>query len=182
MDTDHETDVVASLAVTLDGYVCRDDGDVDYLEKYSIEEFDFDAWVAQIGALIMGRTTYEQTIGWGWLWGDRPTMVLTTRSGLAVPEGANVRFHSAPTAEAVRAFSAETPKRLWVFGGGRVVTDALLGGAVDTLDITVIPEAIGTGIPLFAEPYAGAMRVAQTVPYANGAVRLVYEIGATDSE
>jgi len=180
MQADQETDVVASLAITLDGYVSRLDGSVDYLEKYPIEDFDFDEWVARVGALIMGRTTYEQTIGWGWIWGDRPTMVLTNESGLAVPEGADVQFHSGPTAEAVRAFSAETPKRLWVFGGGRVVTDALLGGSVDTLDITIVPEAIGTGIALFVEPYAGAMRATQTVPYSNGAVRLVYDLGASD--
>lgn len=179
--TDEETDVVASLAVTLDGYVSRVDGRVDYLEKYPIEDFDFDCWVALVGALIMGRLTYEQTAGWGWIWGDRPTMVLMTKSGLPVPDGADIRFSSAPTAEAVQAFSAETPKRLWVFGGGRVVTEAMLGGAVDTLDITVIPESIGAGIPLFSEPYAGPTSVTKTVPYSNGAVRLVYDLGPADA-
>jgi dihydrofolate reductase len=177
MGTLYETDVVASLALTLDGYVCRPDGAVDYLEKYTIEDFDFDAWAEDIGALIMGRTTYEQTIGWGWVWGDRPTMVLTTKDGLAVPEGANVEFSAAPTPDAVRAFSARTPKRLWVFGGGQVITEALLGGVVDVLDITVMPEAIGDGIPLFSEPFDGPMSVAQTVPYKNGALRIVYELG-----
>ena len=171
-----KSDVVASLAVSLDGYVAQADGGVDYLEKYPIETFDFDAWTADIGALIMGSTTYEQTIGWGWMWGDRPTLVLTTRTDLPVPEGANIRFEAMPTAEAIRSFSAETPKRLWVFGGGRVVTEGLLGGAIDTLDITVMPEALGTGIPLFSEPFSGPMSLVQTVPYPNGAVRLVYEL------
>ena len=44
MQADQETDVVASLAITLDGYVSRLDGSVDYLEKYPIEDFDFDEW------------------------------------------------------------------------------------------------------------------------------------------
>jgi len=70
-------DVVASVAMTLDGYIARSDGAVDYLEKYPLTDFNFDAWVEQVGALAMGRTTYEQSLEWGWIWGDRPTMVLT---------------------------------------------------------------------------------------------------------
>jgi dihydrofolate reductase len=171
----NDSDVVASLAVTLDGYVCRADGTVDYLENYPIEEFDFDAFLAGIGALIMGSTSYVQAVEWGWMWGDLPTMVLTTRANLPVPEGADICFAALPTAEAIRSFSAETPKRLWVFGGGRVATDGLRGGAVDTLDITVMPLAIGNGIPLFADAYDGPMRLVDSVAYANGAVRLVYD-------
>ncbi len=170
-----EDDVVAMLAVTLDGYVSRPDGTVDYLEKYPIEEFDFDGFVAGVGGLIMGRTSYEQLLDWGWTWGDRPTMVLTSRTDLAIPDGANITFANTPTGEAIRAFSEATPKRLWVFGGGRVVTDGLRAGAIDTLDITVMPEAIGSGIPLFTDPYDGPMTLEQAVPFPNGAVRLVYK-------
>ena len=136
-----ESDVVASLAVSLDGYVAEADGSVGFLEKYPIE--DFDAFVDGIGALIMGSTSYIQAVEWGWMWGDRPTMVLTTRTDLPVPDDANIRFGATPTAAAIRSFSAETPKRLWVFGGGKVVTEGLVGGAIDTLDITLMPEALG---------------------------------------
>jgi len=171
----HDSDVVASLAVSLDGYVAEVDGSVGFLEKYPIEEFDFDAFVDGIGALIMGSTSYVQAAEWGWMWGDRPTMVLTTRTDLPVPEGANIRFAATPTATAIRSFSAETPKRLWVFGGGKVVTEGLMGGAIDTLDITLMPEALGSGIPLFSDAYDGPMQLVESVPYANGAVRLVYD-------
>jgi len=174
-EAERTDDVVASLAVTLDGYVCRSDGAVDYLEAHPIADFDFDTWADRIGALVMGRTTYEQTVGWGWTWDDRPTLVLTSATDLPVPDGADVTFRAAPTAQAVRDWSAATPKRLWVFGGGAVVTEALLGGAVDTLDITVMPEAIGDGIPLFTKPYAGPLQVIETVAYDNGALRIVYD-------
>jgi dihydrofolate reductase len=170
-----ESDVVASLAVSLDGYVAEADGSVGFLEKYPIEEFDFDSFVDGIGALIMGSTSYVQAVEWGWMWGDRPTMVLTTRTDLPVPDGADIRFAATPTAAAIRSFSAETPKRLWVFGGGKVVTEGLVGGAIDTLDITLMPEALGSGIPLFADAYDGPMRLIESVAYPNGAFRLVYD-------
>jgi len=170
-----DSDIVASLAVSLDGHIAGTDGSVDFLQKHPLEDFDFDAFVADIGALIMGSTTYEQSLQWGWIWGGRPTMVLTTRTGLEVPDGANITFAEMPTAEAIRSFAAVTPMRLWVFGGGRVVTDGLRNGAIDTLDITVMPEALGAGIPLLTDAYPGPMKLTASVPYANGAVRLVYQ-------
>jgi dihydrofolate reductase len=62
-----------------------------------------------------------------------------------------------------------------VFGGGKVVTDALIGGAIDTLDITVMPEALGNGLPLFTDAYGGPMRLLETTVFSNGAFRLVYD-------
>jgi dihydrofolate reductase len=168
-------DVVAGLALSLDGYIAAADGSVGFLENYPIDEADFEAFVAGIGGLITGSTTYEQAVGWGWLWGDLPTMVLTTRPDLPVPEGADVRFSAAPTAEAIRSFSAATPKRLWVFGGARVIGDGLRGGAIDTLDLTVVPEVLGKGIPLFNAP-VGPLRLESTKRYASGAVRLIYHV------
>ena len=168
-------DVVASLAVTMDGYICRPDGAVDNLDKYPIEEFDFDAWSSRIGALVMGRTSYEQTVGWGWTWGDRPTLVLTNATNLPVPDDANITFRAEGTAPAIADWSQKTPGRLWVFGGGSVVTAALRGGVVDTLDITVVPEAIGEGIPLFDGAFEGPVAMLEAIPFSNGAVRLVYD-------
>ena len=100
------SDVVASLAVTLDMYVSRPDGSVDYLDKFTDTDYDFDAFAATIGGLVMGSASYEQAAGWGWMWGDRPTVVMTTRSGLPVPDGADVTFSSGSTADEVRALAA----------------------------------------------------------------------------
>ncbi len=172
----NNSDVVACLAVTMDMYIARTDGSFDYLAAYPMPGFDFDAWTDQCGALIMGRKTYEVLLNDDWAWGDRPTMVLTSKLSLPIPAGANVVFSSAPTAEAVREFSAVTPKRLWVFGGGDVVTTAMLGGAIDVLDIVVMPEALGSGIPLFTEPIKRPMRLTEATPFEDGVVRLVYEI------
>ena len=47
--------------------------------------------------------------------------------------------------------------------------------AIDTLDITVMPEALGAGIPLFTDTYPGPMKLTASVPHANGAIRLVHQ-------
>ncbi len=176
-ERDRSEDVVASVAVTIDGYIARTDGSVDYLDKYPLEEFGFADWVGRVGAFVMGRTTYEPMSQGGWMWGDRPTLVLTTREDLPVSDGSNVTFSSAATADAIESFRqrADVTGRIWVFGGGRVITDALNGGAVDTLDLTVMPEALGDGIPLFTEEFLGPLRPLEAVSYDNGAVGLVFD-------
>ena len=63
-----------------------------------------------------------------------------------------------------------------MFGGGRVVTDGILGGAIDTLDLMVIPEAIGSGIPLFTAPVPGPLRLVESTTYSGGAIRAVYDL------
>ncbi len=170
------SDVVALLAITLDGYIARADGSVDFLDAHPVEEFDFDEFADTVGGLVMGRHTYEQTVGFGWTWGARPTTVLTTRQNLEVPAGADIWFSSEPTADAIRALAAECDQRVWVFGGGRVVTDGILGGAVDTLDLTIVPEVLGAGLPLFTAPVPGPFRLVESIRYSGGANRLVYDL------
>ena len=175
-----DNEVVAQVAVSLDLYIAEDDGGVDFLEKHSVADYDFDAFSETIGGLVIGSTTYVQAVGFGWVWDDLPTLVLTSRDDLPTPDGADVRFAAMPTPEAIRSFSAETPKRLWVMGGGRVISEGLAGGAIDTLDLMVMPEVLGSGIPLFAEPYDGPMRLVTTEHYEGDAVRVVYETSDRD--
>ncbi|MCJ7780602.1 MAG: hypothetical protein MUQ27_07235 [Acidimicrobiia bacterium] len=56
-----------------------------------------------------------------------------------------------------------------------MITDGVVAGVIDTLDVTVMPEAIGGGIPLFAGPYAGQMDLIESTVFSNGAVRLIYQ-------
>jgi len=168
-------ETVANLAVSLDFYIAESDGTVDFLSNYKIADYDFEAFAATIGGLITGSTTYEQAVGFGWYWSDKPTLVLTTRTDLAVPEGADVRFTDEPTPDAIRRFAAEIPGRLWVFGGGQVITEGLRAGAIDTLELMVIPQALGSGIPLFTEPYDGPMKLVDAIQHEDGAVLLVYD-------
>jgi dihydrofolate reductase len=63
-----------------------------------------------------------------------------------------------------------------VFGGGRVVSDGILGGAIDTLDLTVVPEVLGSGIPPFTAPVPGPFALVESTRYAGGAIRLIYDL------
>lgn len=166
-------EVIAYVAVSLDGYIAGDGGTVGFLEEFGSDEYNFHGFMDSIGALVMGSATYEQILDFGWPYGDLPGLVLTTRT-LEVPEGVDITFSSGPTAEAIRDFANTAEKRVWVVGGGKVITDGLIGGGIDILELYVMPTALGSGVPLFSEPYGGPLRVTDQATYNNGAVKLVY--------
>lgn len=167
------SDVVAYVAVSLDGFIAESDGSVTFLDDFGSDEYGFHDFMDGIGATVMGSTTYEQVLGFGWPYGDLSTLVLTSRS-LETPEGATVTFSSERTGDAIRAFAAETDKRVWVIGGGRVVTAALQAGVVDTLELYVMPKVLGSGIPLFTEPCDQPLTLVETDTFTDGVVKLLY--------
>ncbi|MEN8041407.1 MAG: dihydrofolate reductase family protein [Actinomycetota bacterium] len=170
------SDVVAYLAVSLDGFIAESDGTVSFLEDFGSEEYGFHDFFDQVGALVMGSTTYEQALSFGWPYGETPTLVLTSRN-LDMPDDASVSFSSGRTGEAINDFGSVTDERIWVIGGGKVVTAALQAGVIDTLELYVMPVALGQGIPLFTEPCEGPLNLVESQAFSNGVIKLVYEVG-----
>lgn len=170
------TDVVAYLAVSLDGFIAEADGGVHFLDDFGSDEYGYDDFIENIGAAVMGSATYEQVVGFGWPYEDMPTLVLTSRQ-MDVPEGADITFSSERTGDAIDVFCAPIVKRVWVIGGGKVVTAALQAGAVDTLELYVMPVVLGQGVPLFTEPCEGPLKLIESKAFSNGVVRLVYTPG-----
>lgn len=170
------TDVVAYLAVSLDGFIAEADGGVHFLDEFGTDEYGYDDFIEGVGAAVMGSATYEQVVGFGWPYGDMPTLVLTSRQ-IDTPEGANITFSSERTGDAMTVFCAPITKRVWVIGGGKVVTAALQAGSVNTLELYVMPVVLGRGVPLFTEPCEGPLTLTESKAFSNGVVKLVYTLG-----
>lgn len=166
-------DVIAYVAVSLDGFIAGDEGSVGFLEDYGSEEYDFHGFIESVGAVAMGSATYEQILGWGWPYGTIPGLVLTHRA-LDTPDGVDITFSSAPTGEAIRTYAATADKRLWVVGGGKVILDGLREGAIDVLELYVMPVVLGSGVPLFPGSYDGPLDLTESHAFTNGVVKLVY--------
>lgn len=171
------TDTIAYVAISLDGYIAGEGGSVDFLESFGSEEYDFQGFMAQVGGLVMGSTTYEQIVGWGWPYGDTPGLVLTSRE-LPTADGAYVEFGSGETGDEISAYAARTESRVWVVGGGRVIIDGMNAGAIDILEMYVMPVALGTGVPLFPEAFSGTLTLTESKPFTNGVVMLRYDVSA----
>lgn len=179
--------VTIHMAASLDGFVARKDGSVDWME--TADEFaggetlepDFvDAFLASIDCYVMGSHTYETALGFekqgfGWAYGDKPTFVLTSRKLPRARE--SVEFHSGDLTQFVNEQLRVSYRNIWVVGGSAVAADCLRHGLVDELRYSILPVLIGQGIPFFAKLDGDvSLHLTESKAYKSGMVELTYDV------
>jgi dihydrofolate reductase len=172
--------VWAYMGMSVDGFIARRDGGLDFLEVNDGSEggqgFTFEAFMAGIDALVMGRRTFEVVRGFGKWPYDKPVVVLS-RSGVdtswAPP---SVSVMSGEPAAVVAALAGRGWRDLYV-DGGETVMAFLRAGLVDRLVITRVPVLVGQGIPLFGSLLRDVrLRHVRTDTMAGGLVQTQYEV------
>src|SRR5882724_13699196 len=90
------------IATSLDGFIARLDGGLDWLPPGGGEEHGYDAFMATVDALVIGRRTFEKVLTFdAWPYGEKPVFVLSTRTLTPAPAGAVVERLSGAPAEIV---------------------------------------------------------------------------------
>lgn len=153
------------IATSLDGFVAREDGRIDWLEAANAslppgEDCGYREFIAGIDALVLGRRSFERLLAFAsWPYGELPVAVLSRRP-LVIPEGLppSVRATQETPAELVARFAADGARHLCV-DGGQTVQSFLAAGLIDELTLTVVPVLLGRGRPLFG-PLAGDVALA----------------------
>jgi dihydrofolate reductase len=139
------------IATSRDGFIAGLDDDLSWLpDGHAGEDYGYDAFIAETGAIIMGRRTYDVVEGFGidWPYGDTPVFVLTSRP-LETDER-TVRPVRGTPAEILARVREVTDRGVYV-DGGDVIRQFLDAGLIDEATITVIPIDIGAGVPLFTD-------------------------------
>ena len=92
----------AFVGTSLDGFIARTDGGLDFLDHGGNEPHGYEEFTATIDAMVLGRKTYETVLGFGgWAYGPMPVFVLSNGTPPAPPAGAAVEFLSGPPSEIV---------------------------------------------------------------------------------
>ena len=186
-ELDADSRVTIHMAVSLDGFVARKDGSVDWLESSDefVEGATLDpefvaAFLKTIDCYVMGSRTYETALrfesqGFGWSYGDKPTFVLTTRE---LPRTRNtVEFYSGDLAQFVNERLRPTFRTIWFVGGGAVSGECMRLGLADEVCYSILPILIGDGVPFFDKLDRDiALHLAEVKAYKSGMVELRYEV------
>ena len=175
------------MAASLDGFVARKDGGVDWLE--TSDEFPggetmspgfVEAFLKTIDCYVMGSRTYETALnfeakGFGWSYGDKPVFVLTHRK---LPRTRDtVEFHCGDLAQFVNGRLRPTFRAIWFAGGGAVSGECLRLGLADEVRYSILPILIGEGIPFFGKlDHDIALHLTEVNAYKSGIVGLRYEV------
>lgn len=165
------------VGTSLDGFIARLDGRLDFLPPDGGEPHGFDEFLASVDAVVMGRKTYDTVLGFGtWFYGEKPVFVLSSRDIGAPPAGATVGRVSGNADEIAAALTARGIGHVYV-DGGDTVQQFLRAGLIQRLIITRVPVLIGSGIPLFGELQSDVvLRHVATRQFASGLVQSEYEI------
>ena len=163
------------IATSLDGFIARANGDLDWLPAGGGEEHGYDAFIATVDALVIGRKTYDTVLGFDtWPYGGKPVYVLSTRALAAGPSGGVVERLSGVPADIVAELAAQGVGHVYV-DGGITIQGFLQAGLIQRLIITRIPVLLGDGIPLFGPvPRDIKLRHVGTRRYASGLVQSEY--------
>ena len=168
------------IGISLDGFIARVNGAFDFLPPGGGEPHGYDAFMATVDALVIGRKTFETVLSFDtWPYRDKPVFVLSTRPLAPAPLGAVVERMAGAPAGIVSKLSARGIRHVYV-DGGITIQRFLQAGLIQRLIITRVPVLIGAGIPLFgAVPHDIVLKHIGTRQYSSGLVQSEYEISAS---
>jgi dihydrofolate reductase len=171
------------VGTSVDGFIARPDGALDFLPAGEGEEHGYQAFIATVDALVIGRNTYETVLSFGaWPYEKKPVFVLSTRPLASAPDGAVVERLSGDPADIVSQLAARGIRHIYV-DGGITIQRFLQAGLIQRLIITRVPVLIGEGIPLFGVTGRDIfLEHVATRSFASGLVQSEYVVsGSTQS-
>ncbi len=149
---------------------------MDWLRGYDSATDDpgHGAFYASIDGLLMGRVTYLHRLDQGdWPYPDKPTLVLTRANHLPLASP-RVELIHCPPSEALKALQAKGCQRIWLVGSGSLAGNFLAAGLLDELIVSIIPQLLGAGIPLFSIGLEQRLQLLEQRSFPSGIVQLRY--------
>jgi dihydrofolate reductase len=164
--------IILGLGISLDGYIARPDGSVDFLfmpRDYSMAEF-----FASIDTAILGRKTYDVARAMGGGFGGSIKYYVMSRT-LPAGEKRGLIFTRETPASLVEKLRLQKGKDIWLMGGGELARDFLKADLVDELYLGMIPVLLGEGIPLFPSGFPQRnFALIENKTFSRGMISLKY--------
>ena len=181
--------LILAMSVSLDGFVARPDGVIDWFAKPGARTQAGDArrhranleLLGQIGLIVLGRVAYQDMVR-GWPGSDSPMAVLMNTlpkvvfsATLPDVEWSNASLSRSAIEDEIPALKREAGKDIVCFGGGRFAGALAGAGLVDEYRLTVQPVALGDGLPLLhGLPEPRRLELVSATAYADGSVTHEY--------
>lgn len=180
----NRTNITIHMVSSLDGIIAKPDNSVSWFETSSPYEKGVtgenpEEFLKTIDCYVMGSRTYEHAVelskSYGWAYGDKPTVVLTSRSLASDRE--NIKFYSGDLGKLIVEKLKPHYKSVWVVGGSELVKAFIQRGLADEIRVSILPIILGEGLLFFdCVGREQALRLKNTTAYKNGMVELHYEI------
>jgi len=174
------------IATTLDGFIARENGELDWLPGSDgeadvgsdNEDYGYNEFIDSVDVLVMGRKTYELVISFGpWPYGNKRVIVLSSSLQKITEHVPNtVELKSGSPDEIYMALKKSGANHVYI-DGGKTIQRFLDSGFIDEIILTKVPVLIGKGIPLFGALMKDKnLKHIKTESYNNGFVQSQYKV------
>jgi dihydrofolate reductase len=171
------------VGISLDGFLARPDGSLDWLKPFEGTEHGYTAFIAMIDTLVIGRGTYDFVLGMlrsglPWPYQGKRCVVMTHRP-IEGRHGESA-FAGEPRA-LLEVLSGQGARQVYV-DGGVVIRSFLASGLLDEITVSVVPVLIGVGIPLFGGvALESGLVLEKATSFENGIAQLRYRVQSAAS-
>ena len=172
-----ERKLILYIATSLDGYIATENDDLSFLDLITEEgeDYGYNAFIATVDTVIMGRKTYDKVVSLV-VPDPHPERTLYVITRTPRTSQGNIHFHSGDVLELVRKLKAEPGKDLYCDGGATLVDTLIKNDLIDRYCITQVPVLLGGAVPLFRDGRpTHALRLIESHSFPTGVVQSWYE-------
>lgn len=170
--------VILYIAMSLDGYIADEHGDVDWLNGQSEQEENIDTYsifIKDVDTVMMGWNTYHQIVTElspeEWVYDGLTSYVITHKE---LPAANNIIFTKKNPCDLINELKKEQGKNIWICGGANIIHQLMKDNLIDEYYISVIPTILGSGVRLFGTVSDEIkLKLVRTQTY-NGITELIY--------
>ena len=163
--------VILNIATSLDGFIARKDGSVDWLPEINNtkEDYGMKEFLDSVGTVILGNTTYAQ---FGAHYPNKKCFVFSRKNS---GKKDNITYVNSNVKDFINGLS-ENDGNIWLVGGADIVKEFLKNNLIDEFVITVIPTVLGEGIPLFGDGCGEhKLKLQNIMSYDSSVIQLRYQ-------
>lgn len=172
--------VILYIAISLDGYIAKLDGSVDWLEHIphsNQEDYGYHNFYETIDTTLMGNKTYQQVIDFpiSFPYATKINYVFTRQQ---LQDDENVTFINQDIGNFVRNLKQKEGAHIWLIGGGEINGILLEENLIDEMIVSIMPVVLGNGLPFFSiqtqKKMEYLLELKETKSFQSGVVQLIY--------
>ncbi|MBL7967153.1 MAG: dihydrofolate reductase [Prolixibacteraceae bacterium] len=164
------------IAMSLDGYIAKPDGDISFLDEMNQEgeDYGYKAYIETVDTVLLGRKTYDKILSMGVEspYGERDVYVVTRTPR---ENSGKTTFYSGDLKELVTTLKSKPGKNIYCDGGAEIISQLLHENLIDEMTVSFIPVLLGEGIRLFSGNFQEKkLKLTGSKSFEKGLVQLHY--------
>lgn len=171
----HTRKVISFIAISLDGYIAKSDGDISFLStvEKAGEDYGYSDFIKTVDTIIVGRKTYDKILNIGFEYPNDKDVCVITRT--VIPDHGRIKYYSGSLTKLISELRNKEGKNIFCDGGSEIINELLQDNLIDEFVISIIPILIGDGITLFkSKRPLLSLKLADCQKFDTGLVQLHY--------